>query len=251
MSFKTTLNPKYFHFKETLENLPVLFSRQGHTIHKARNELKTMQLQELSCVVKAFKVPNWLNQFVYVYIRNSKAYKSFHNAMKLQALNVATPTPIGFIEFFKFGLLKESFFISKEFPYDFTMAHVRDENPHDKKAILEAFATFTYEIHQKGVWHVDYSGGNILISRTENGYNFSLVDINRMKFRSISHYEGLENFNKMWFDEVSLTIIATAYAKLADLDIEKAIQEILIHDRKLKQHVLRRRQLKAFFKGKK
>jgi len=129
------------------------------------------------------------------------------------------------------------------------MADVRDDDPVDKIAILQAFAAFTYDLHKKGVWHVDYSGGNILISREENGYAFSLVDINRMQFRSISGYEGLENFNKMWFDEASLTVIAKAYAGLAGLDETRAIEEILEHDRKLKAHVLRRRKFKAFFKG--
>jgi len=249
MSSKIEINPDYPDFRAVLQNIKSLFGSSGETIHKARNELKVIELEGRRCVVKAFRVPNIINRFAYAYIRHSKAYKSFHNAMRLQELGVNTPEPIGYIEFYDSGLLGESYFISRHYAYEITMADVRDDDPVDKIAILQAFAAFTYDLHQKGVWHVDYSGGNILISREEDGYAFSLVDINRMQFRSVSAYEGLENFNKMWFDEASLTAIAKAYAELAGLDETRAIEEILEHDRKLKAHVLRRRKFKAFFKG--
>jgi hypothetical protein len=182
---------------------------------------------------------------VYANIRKSKAYKAFHNAQKLHDLGVATPEAIGYIEFFSFGLLQESFFISKKFDYDFTIAHIRDDQPLYKKKVLEEFAKFSFEIHQKGVWHVDYSGGNILIKKNGDTYEFSLVDINRMKFRSIGAYEGLKNFNKLWFNEEDLTTIAKTYAKLAALDEKLAIEEILFHDAKLKAKIRLKRRLKG------
>lgn len=245
MTFKFELNQNYANFKNILLNIKSIFLENSQTIHLARNELKVIELQNISTVVKAFRVPNLLNQFVYAYLRKSKAYKAFHNATILQELNISTPEAIGYIEFFRFGLLKESFFISKEFKYDFTIAHIRDDQPEYKEKVLQDFAAFTYDIHQKGVWHVDYSGGNILIKKESNGYTFSLVDINRMKFRSIQNYEGLENFNKLWFNEEDLTTIAKTYAKVASLDETKAISEILMHDKKLKDRVLLRRKLKS------
>ncbi len=249
MSFKFETTPHFQNFASILKDVKSLFKMNGKTIHKARNELKVIALGNVECVVKAFRVPNIINQFAYAYIRKSKAYKSFHNASRLQALHVTTPEPIGYIEFYKTGLLKESFFISKHYPYELTMANVRDDTLHDKEAILKAFARFTYGIHQKGVWHVDYSGGNILINRKKDGYEFSLVDINRMIFCTISGYEGLQNFDKMWFDNASLNIIAKEYASLADLDPEIATQKIIDYDAKLKAHVLRRRKFKALLKG--
>jgi hypothetical protein len=251
MSFKLEINPDYPQFEAILKEIKTLFDEDGETIHKARNELKVMELGGVQCVVKAFRVPNAINQFAYAYIRKSKAYKSFHNASKLQNLEVPTPEPIGFIEFYERGLLKESFFISLYTSYDITMANVRDDDLSDKKAILKAFAEFTYDIHQKGVWHVDYSGGNILITRNDEGYGFSLVDINRMKFFPISGYKGLENFNKLWLQDDDLKTLASAYAKQAGLYTGKAIEEILRQDQKLKAHVLRRRKLKALFKKQK
>lgn len=245
MSYKLELNPVYKNFKNILLDIKSIFLEHSNTIHLARNELKVIRVEEIDTVVKAFRVPNLLNQFVYAYIRKSKAYKAFHNAQKLHDLGVATPEAIGYIEFFRFGLLKESFFISKKFDYDFTIAHIRDDQPSYKENVLQDFAKFTYEIHKKGVWHVDYSGGNILVKKNDAGYEFSLVDINRMKFRSINGYEGLENFNKLWFNEEDLTTIAKTYAKTAGLDEQRAIDEILMHDRKLKNKVELKRKLKG------
>ena len=231
MSYKLELNPAYPNFKAILLNIKSIFSQNSGTIHLARNELKVIELSGMNTVVKAFRVPNFLNQFIYAYVRKSKAYKAFHNAQKLHALHVSTP--------------EESFFISKKFDYDFTIAHIRDEQPQYKEKVLQDFAKFSYEIHQKGVWHVDYSGGNILVKKSDMGYEFSLVDINRMKFRPINGYEGLENFNKLWFNEEDLTTIAKTYSQLANLDEQKAISEILMHDKKLKDRVLLKRKLKG------
>lgn len=248
MGIKYKLHPDYTAFEDDLFHIKIIFSRYDETIHKARNVLKVIPLHGIDTVVKAFRIPNAINQFAYAYLRKSKAYKSYFNAVKLQKLGVNTPAPIGFIEFYRNGFFKESYYLCRHYPYDYTMRHTIVENPEDKLSILEAFTVFTYELHQKGVWHVDYSPGNILVKKTNSEYLFSLVDINRMQFRSVNNYEGLENFNKLWATEDDLSIIAKIYSKLANLDEEKAISEILKHDKQLKTHVLRRRKFKAFFK---
>jgi len=245
MAYKLHFNKNYQNFKEILLNIKSLFAQNTSTIHLARNELKTIELEGISTVVKAFRVPNPLNQFVYAYLRGSKASKAFNNASKLHELGVNTPEAIGYIEFFSMGLLKESFFISREFSYDFTIAHIRDDQPEYKQKVLEDFAEFSYFVHSKGVWHSDYSGGNILIKKEQDKYSFSLVDINRMKFQEIKEYEGLENFNKLWFKEEDLITIAKRYAKVANLDEERTIKEILMHDKKLKEKVLLKRKLRG------
>jgi len=245
MSYTIKLNEKYKQLTQNILDIKSIFSSYGETIHLARNELKTIEIEGVKTVVKAYKIPNIVNQFVYAYIRKSKPYKAFHNATILHELGINTPEAIAYIEFFKFGLLKESFFISKEFKYDFTIAHIRDDQPSYKRAVLEDFALFAYDVHAKGVWHADFSGGNILIKKEQEHYTFSLVDINRMKFHSISGYEGLENFNKLWFNEEDLTTIAKMYAKVANLDETKAISEILRHDKILKDKVLLKRKLKG------
>lgn len=175
MLHKLQINEKYKHFQSDLLNIQKIFNTTDATIHKARNELKIIELNGLKCVVKSFKVPHLINKFAYTFLREGKARKSFNNATKLTELGVNTPEPIGMIEFYTFGLLKESYFLSLYEPYDFTIREVFHHKVSQTNEILKQFAKFTYEIHQKGVWHVDYSLGNILISQNEEKYHFSLV----------------------------------------------------------------------------
>lgn len=43
-----------------------------------------------------------------------------------------------------------------------------------REDILEAFAAFTVDLHKKGVLHLDYSAGNILFDKQEEGIVFSI-----------------------------------------------------------------------------
>lgn len=217
MSYKYSLNPSFENFKTVLLEIKNYFDASKQSIHKARNELRIAQIENEKVVIKAFKVPHLINRFAYAYLRDGKARKSYDNAIKLQSLHVNTPEPIGLIEFFSWGLLQESYFIAKYEPYDFTIREAFHHKIEDHQEVIKAFAAFTYDLHVKGVWHVDYSPGNILITRHKEGYHFSLVDINRMEFKSIEGYEGLKNFAKFWAKEEDLELLARSYAKLAGL----------------------------------
>ena len=246
MSHKLILNPKYKNFQNDLLNIQEIFKNSDESIHKARNELKTIELNGIKCVVKSFKVPHFINRVAYTFFRDGKAKKSYLNGTKLIELNINTPEPIGVIEFFRFGLLSESYFISVYEPYDFTIREVFHHKVENYQEILKQFAKFTYELHQKGVWHVDYSLGNILVTKEDDLYKFSLVDINRMQFKTISPYEGLKNFNKFWAkDDNDLVTLAVEYAKLAKLDEKKSVDILVSEAKKLEAHVNLKRKLKG------
>ena len=245
MSHKYIINDKYKHFEKELLNIKDIFKSSDESIHKARNELKVIEINGIKCVVKSFKVPHMLNRIAYTFFRDGKAKKSYLNAVKLMELDVTTPEPIGIIEFFNSSLLSESYFISVYEPYEFTIREVFHHKVENIQEILKQFAAFTYEIHQKGVWHVDYSLGNILITKEKDSYKFSLVDINRMEFKNISAEEGLKNFNKFWAkNDRDLPIIAKEYARLANYDELKAIEIVLSEAKKLEYRVNLKKKLK-------
>lgn len=249
MQFKCDFQSKYLYLKESFENIQSIFSQDNHSIHKARNELKIIELAGVKTVVKSFKVPHLINRIVYTFFRHSKAYKSYHNALRLQELGISTPQPIALIEFFSTGLLADSYFISEWFDYDFTIRTPLLEPLEDREAIFTAFAAYTYDLHQKGVWHLDYSPGNILIKRTGQGYQFSIVDINRMTFRTITPLEGCENFNKLWAFDDELEIMAREYARLSGLDESTAFTEMKRHNDTNKRVKNFKKRLKRILKG--
>ncbi len=232
-------------YSTLLENIRVYFKDATHCIHKARNEIKVLPFNNKNVVVKSFKIPHIINKIAYTFFRDSKAKKSYINSQKIVDF---VPNPIGYIEFSKFGLLHDSYFISEEFKYDFTIREpLLDDNFKDKELIFKQFATFTNELHQKGIEHLDYSPGNILIKYNKDGYIFKIIDINRMKFGYLNYKQRLQNFAKLWAKDDDLKIIIKAYAK--DIDIDEALKIALLASQKHKDKKNLKKRLKGMIFG--
>ncbi|MDQ1244910.1 MAG: hypothetical protein QG565_1250 [Campylobacterota bacterium] len=207
---------------DLLKNIQNYFNTSQDSIHKARNEIKIIDFEGKEFVVKSFKIPNILNKLVYTVFRDSKAKKSYENSIKIIDF---VPKPIGYIEFKKFGLIDESYFVSENFKYDFTIREpLRDDNFENKKEIFKAFARFTYDIHKNGILHLDYSPGNILIKKENGSYIFKIVDINRMEFKPLNLDDRLKNFSKLWAKDEDLEIIVKEYARLIESDEEGCLR---------------------------
>ena len=209
---KYEINPKYaLEFTDFLKNIQEHFNKNNHTIHKARNEIKVLEYAQQKVVVKAFKVPHLLNRIIYSFFRKSKAKKSYEYSVKISKF---VPKPIGYIEFYKGGLLHQSYFISEHFNYDFTIREpLLDRDFPKREAIFRAFARFTLELHNAHIFHNDYSPGNILIKEEDEEFIFKIVDINRMSFFELDEKARAKNFSKLWASDEVLTIVADEYEK--------------------------------------
>lgn len=245
-----TLNPIFEECRLFTKNIVNHFNSRLDNIHKARNEIKVLKCTKYSVVVKFYKVPNLIRAFIYTYLRDSKAHKAYDNALKLNTLGINTPTPIAFVEEYDF-LLKKSFFISKEFKFDFTLREpLEDINFIDRVNILKKFAHFSVDLHKNGILHQDYSPGNILIKKIENSYEFTIVDINRMAFKEIDFKIGCKNFSKLWADEDALEIIALEYAKEMNYDELKTVEYIIHLDNRHKSFKKNKYKIKNLFVSK-
>lgn len=209
-------------YNALLKNVKEYFKSSDNSIHKARNEIKTIEFNNENLIVKSFKIPNIINKIIYTFFRDSKAKKSYENSIKIIDF---VPKPIGYIEFKKSGLIDESYFVSENFEYDFT---IREPllNTHflDKEEIFKAFAIFTHKLHENGIFHLDYSPGNILIKKEGNCYIFKIVDINRMEFKPLNLDERLKNFSKLWAKDEDLEIIIKEYVKVSNSNEESCVK---------------------------
>lgn len=212
--YKIAINTNYEAFTDSLIDIKTTFNRNSQTIHKARNELKIININSIDTVVKSFKVPNIFRKIVYTFFRDSKAKKSYEYSVKLKDF---TPSPIGYIEFYSNGLIDDSYFVSEKFDYDFTIREpLLDDNFPQKEKILRAFARFSLELHNQGIFHNDYSPGNILIKKEDSDFIFKIVDVNRMKFFELNQDDRAQNFSKLWARDDELEIIADEYSKNYD-----------------------------------
>ena len=242
--YEITLNPNFKSCQTFCENIQKQFEAEKSSLHKARNEIKKISCQEHSLVVKSFKIPNFFNRIVYTYFRGSKAQKSYDNALQLQKLNISTPEPVAVIKSLT-PMLHRSYFLSVAFDYDYTLNQpLRNPDFPHKERLFRAFARYSAQLHEKGVLHNDYSQGNILIKEDGDDYIFSIVDINRMTFKTLTKQERFNNFSRLWADEEILNTIAVEYAKVTGFNEAETIQEIHNYDQKHKAFKLFKRRFK-------
>ena len=231
-NYKFILNEEFKKFEYFLCNIKQFFKENSNTIHKARNELKVIEHENQKLVVKYFKIPHFINKIVYTFFKKSKAQKSYEYALKIKDF---TPKPIGYIEFYKFGLLDESYFVSEKFDYDFTIREpLLDINFPNKNEIFKAFAQFTFDLHENEIYHLDYSPGNILIKKENDKFIFKIVDINRMKFLNMDLEKRAKNFSKLWAKDEDLEFIAKEYAKIYEKNNEEFISKTISFSKKHK-----------------
>jgi hypothetical protein len=216
MSVTIKIHPNSVLTKDKLMATIANFENEGELIGTGyRNVIKIIDIDGLLYNIKGFKVPNLVNKIVYKFFRKSKAERSFLYAEKLLASGILTPTPEAFIEFkspFYFG---RSYYISKQLDYDFTIRKLIDEPEcDDYDNILRQFTQFTFQLHEKGIHFLDHSPGNTLIKKIGGDYEFYLVDLNRMDFKTLSYDERLANFARLSPKDYMLDIISDEYSKL-------------------------------------
>ena len=224
--------------EDYLTNIREYFKSSSNSIHKARNELKTVDGR----VIKSFKKPSFFKSIIYSLIP-SKAKRSYHYSLRLKEF---APKPLGYIEFYENGLLSDSYFVSEEFKYDFTIREVLlDRSFDDRENILKEFAKFTYKLHEENILHLDYSPGNILIKKEQGEYIFKIVDVNRMKFVYMTKNLRMQNFSKLWISDEDLKIVVKEYSFLYKKDEKDLINLALDYSHSLKRRVNFKKRLKG------
>ncbi|MDO5977544.1 Kdo domain containing protein [Flavivirga spongiicola] len=187
-----------------------------------RNSLKLFNLDKKLINVKSFRIPNIVNQIAYRFFRKSKAQRSYEYANKLKALHIGTPEPIAFYEYKTPFLFKKSYYISEQIDCDLTYRELTtDFNYPDHENILRAFSRFTFDLHEKGIHFLDHSPGNTLIKKTDKGYIFYLVDLNRMEFKPLDFETRIKNFSKLTIHKSMVDVMSDEYAKCAGEDYSK------------------------------
>jgi len=216
-SVVTEVSPDYPHISLNLTYFENEFKDIEHVIQDGRNTIKRTQFGMTNVVIKSFKKPGKIQGFIYRFFRKSKARRSYEYGLELLRKDICTPKPVAFIEVFNKSQLLQSYYISEFFTYDFRIRDVVENNVPNKEAILKKFVSFTYNMHQQHILHLDHSTGNTLIKQKGDGYEFCVVDINRLKFGKVSKKKGVSNLNKVSHDPQTVNTLADTYAIYADL----------------------------------
>lgn len=229
---KIVLNPDFKTIKEFIEKIPDEFQKSGELIYQARNQLRKMQFGEDEIVIKSFRQPHLINRIAYTFFRKSKAQRSYEYSLRLLDNGVSTPEPVAYIEIKSNGLLTESYFINR---YAENFSHIREQMYGNQivTGFIPAFVKYVSDMHSKGILHKDLSPGNILFTKSKSGFEFCVLDINRMEFKKrLTFNECCKNFNRLAANEEVLSSIALSYSELNNTNKTETKRLMLKYSRK-------------------
>ena len=214
-----------------VSSLPEFFAGSGTVIHNARNQIRVFDVNGHSINVKKFCIPPIVNRVLYsLGWRTPKAQTTYRNAQEILKRGFHTPAPYGYRIERKGGLINFSYFISEQ---------AQDMQPLWKgaqdAALLRAMAEYTAALHAKGMWHKDFTPGNILYRVRDGRYEFMLVDINRFRFfdgpvpaRLVRH-----NLMQPFYQDEQLRAFIRQYAQLTNLPAD-ALERTVMRKRHLR-----------------
>ena len=253
---RMSVGERYRDYYGTIVELHRHFDRRGTTIHAGRNLIKVMNITSpgggsIRIAAKAFKTPMWPRGFVYAHLRRSKARRSMIHARKLLDMGIDTPDPVACIEYDVSGCLRHSYYVCRYWRHDHDLTGLLYAGaPSGAKldVLLEQLVRFTFLQHQKGVFHLDYNPGNILVRSRGRDFEFALVDLNRLHF-------GIPNLEPRIAGLVRLTnvadylrIIGRQYAKLCGADPEDFCRRLEAAHLEFVCRRRRMRRVKALFR---
>lgn len=165
----------------------------------------TLPIEEGKIIfVKKFRIFGGLQGFKYL-IRPSGAMREWLVSRFLSQEGILTPMALGIVERRKHGILKESFFIAEgldesEDLIDFYKNRMGRLNQRKKlNQILRLLAETTRKIHDIGLFHTDFHGGNILVA-DEDSPSLYIVDLQHAKKqRWVSRAKRLWNIAQIFY----------------------------------------------------
>jgi serine/threonine protein kinase len=239
-------------YDELILNIKKYFSNVSNKVlFDKRNIIKVVEFKDEKYVVKSFKIPHLLNKFIYRFFRASKAKRSYENSHKLLELEVNTPCPIGYVECNTLLFFLDSYYVSEFLDYDFEIRAVfSDKNFKDRDTILKEFIAFSCELHDKNVYHIDYSPGNILIKIIDNKYIFYIIDVNRMKFIEFDLDLRMKSMSKLTSDSEDGNKMMDYYAHISGIDKDSLIERYDYYIEEQKRYLANKKKMKQFIKKK-
>ncbi len=223
---KIKVHPDYSDEKLAISLIPEHFERLGRVIYQGRNTLREVDYDDQMWVVKRFKPLAFFRQIVYS-LASSKAKRAFVYAGMLRQRGIRTPKEIAYIETTRFGMVRECYFVSEKSNARI-LFHDLVEPENYNKTLADSVADFFVTLHKKGILHGDPNMNNIMYDCHDGHFEFSLIDINRTKFKDIlSRKQCVKNLMRLTHRRDLLTQILIRYAQGRKWEASELVDEVL------------------------
>jgi len=243
---RIVLNPRFEHLREYVEAIPEQMESRGQVMEAGRNLIKQDRVDGVHLVIKQYRRIYLPNKVRYSYFYPSKAQRAYDYGTRLLQNGFNTPTPIAFIEVRRNTLIQSSYFICEYTDLTTLTAVVQGKVTPPPNLMVE-LARFTYSLHVKHLYHIDYSVGNILYREAGGRIDFALIDNNRMKFGSVSFNEGIKNLVRLGLPVTQLTLLAEEYTRLRGVNVFVGLERFFRYKRADVMRRENKHKLKKFF----
>lgn len=220
-------------------------------LHSGRNLIRLVEREGKMVVEKRFHRPNLVQKIVYTFFQPTKAYRAFHHGEELIKRGFDTPRPISYLETRKCGFIDYCYYTCEKT----SLPPIEELTDRDdwNKDLAHDFAHFVARLHEHGVLHHDLNDTNTLYLKEDDGYSFSVIDINRMTFfpmgKEIPLKICLDNLTRFTGRMDLFEFVVREYAKARQLDEESTtllgIKIKAAHDR----NWYRRKRFTGFLKS--
>ncbi len=201
-------------WKEFVDQLPERFNQSDEVLYEKRNTIKRLSVNGESCVVKRFKQPNFIQLLGLMLGWQSKAEKAYYNGHELLRRGITTPQPIAYVTKTTDSFTVLAYYVCEYVELTPVKDAFRQAEGYDHE-VAAAFAAFAASLHRAGVLHDDLNSTNTLYERDDScKILFSVIDINRMRFKSKcpSLTDCLENLTRFTGDMTLFKEVAEHYA---------------------------------------
>ena len=117
-------------------------------------------------------------------------------------MGIGSPEPLAWLTYRTGPFFSESYYVSRTSECKFTYCDLVGGGFPWQQECLTAMAEAAAKMHEAGIIHRDFSRGNILFRIREDGRaDVELIDLNRLRFHSVSLEEGCRNFERLPMSE--------------------------------------------------
>ena len=246
MSRTIFIQPRYQHLSDYIATVPDTMESDGKYIYGGRRNLIVSMTAPDGTVlnVKRYKIPSLPSNIVYsTGLRTPKGRRAYEYPQILAQKGIGTPEAVAYIEDRRCGLLRHSWLITIQCPYQHRTYEMGDAAPEVYEPMVEPLARFCAHMHDNEVLHLDFSPGNILWERVDGEYHFSIVDINRMHFGPVDMEQGVGSFSRLWGPKRFLCMLTRRYAELRGFDVAAAEQTMLTLRARFWHHYQKKREM--------
>ena len=191
----------------------------GETVFKERNHLVRFQANSVAgvnqdIIVKSFRLQRIYDQLRFHFLE-SKATRALNIALAMLSLRVKTPRPVAVVEERgRLNRLLRSVLVTEYLADAFSMLHFDDATPMWPKIrrCLPQIALDMRRMHDAGIVHNDFHGGNILVKQRRDDLEFYYIDLNRARTRGkLTLQQRMNDLVRFELNKEDLAIFLRSY----------------------------------------